>query len=771
MHDSRKTLLNVLIDNLFNVFNITTVILFVIFIINKSFLYLIPLTLSLMASIFSLVLDLKHYVLKPNDYQRMNVIIDGKEHEDSYSNLKVGSLVALYPNETINFVGEVKSGILFVDESPINGIKKIVRKQQGSPVVKGSIVVEGHGVVEVKELRRRFGKLTLVKQTKLTSRIKLLNLLFSFITLLVLVFAFIFDKLDINNVSKCAIASLPCLVNVILTIYLFVLSKQPKKDIKIFDHTFLSELSDIDVVCLDKTGTLTTGEYEIFKTIVLAQSSFTSISLDTNRAFDQVVSNIIKTTQEKGGYYSVLQKNFYYEVSKIIDAQSSINENGLYSAITVRGGSTYALGEVSNFELNNYESASSIISEYESAGYHVLLLTESKNPLKQGLIDGKCTAIGLIVLQETIRESAIDLIKFCLEKGKQVKVISGDRIATVSEITRKAGLENLNRATSVKLVPVEKIGLLVEGDVVFADATPSQKAFIVKELQKNGHRVAFIGDGDNDTQALKAANVAISLSSGTDSAIKCSHACVDKSFNLTESFINESKSFKNKMDNVVSILYSQVAFSCFYLLAFLIAKSINNAIYNPFEYNHLFVWTIFGIIAPVVVLLVDKNENITQKSFLRNFIASSLLLIVPVGILYILQLMQFNGVGFFALPSDANDLHETLITSQVVNNLSYLLLALLSLVIAYSHFTQFNRSKGIGFAAIVIFPVAYAILLALDINSLSPITQIDTQIITPVNYFVTGIIALGCSALYLLVLDIISIVKGENQNVKSKSKD
>ena len=76
-----------------------------------------------------------------------------------------------------------------------------------------------------------------------------------------------------------------------------------------------------------------------------------------------------------------------------------------------------------------------------------------------------------------------------------------------------------------------------------------------------------------------------------------------------------------------------------------------------------------------------------------------------------------------------------------------------------------------SFIAIIIFPVAYAILLALDINSLSPITQINTQIITPVNYFVTGIVALACSALYLLVLDIISIVKGENQNVKSKSKD
>ena len=771
MYDSRKTLLNVLIDDLVNVLNIATVTLLVIFILNKTYLFAIPLVLSLIASVFAFVLDVKKYLSSSRINQRLNILVDGREVEKSLSQLRIGDEVVLYSSETINFVGQVKSGVFFVSESTINGTTKIIKKTVGSSVVKGSVVVEGSGVVEVTELEKRIAKTTFVQKTRLTSRIKVLNFFFSSLTLIILIFGFILKEINLDNVSKCAVASIPCLANIVLTIYLFVLSKKPQPGIDIQDYTFLSELEDVDVVCLDKTGTLTTGEYEIFKTVILSQTSFSSISLDANRAFEQVVSNIIKTTKEKGGYYSTLQRQFVYDVSKIIEESSSIDQNGLYSAVTIKGGSTYALGEPDCFEFSNHESVSSVIQEYEASGYRVLVLIESKNPLKSGLIVGRSTAIGLIVLQETIRENIQHLIEYCLENGKQVKVISGDRIAIVSEITRKAGLDNSGRATSIKLVPFEKIGLLLEEDVVFADATPSQKAFIVKELQKNGHVVAFIGDGDNDTQALKTADVAISLASGTKSANRCAQASITDTFIITNNFVSEVKSFKSKLDNVTAILYSQAAFATFYLLTFVIAGIFNESLYNPFEYNHLLIWTIFGILIPSIVLLCERNNDYKQKSFFRNFVADIVLLIVPVLAMYVLQLLQYFSVGYFGLPSDLNDMHETLITSNVVNNLSYLSVIVLSLVIVYNHFTPFKKYRIISFLLIVLVPLVYAALLAFNFDQFSFITQIDTKELTPINYFVMGVAAVSCSATYLLVLDIISTVKGENQNVKSKSKD
>ena len=771
MHDSRKTLLNVLIDNLVNVFSIAIVILFIILVLNQSYFYLIPLALSLLASIFSLVLDVRHYLLSSRIHQRLNVLVDGKEVEKSLSSLKIGDHVVLYPGETINFVGEIIKGTVYVNESLINGTTKLVKKVPGSSVVNESTVSEGSGVIEVKELKNKRSKVTFANKTKLTKRIKLLNLVFSAMTLLIIGLTFIFDKDNLNNVSKCAITGTPYLLNIILTIYLYALSRKNNKGIKYYDSTFLSELNDVDVVCLDKTGTLTTGEFEIFKTVIISQSSVDSIALDPNRAFDQTISNILRTTKETGGYYKMLQEHYIYDVTKIITDSSSIRDNGLYSAISIKGGSTYALGEPENFEIVNLEAASSIMKEYETMGYRILMLVESKNPLKSGLIDGKCTAVGLIILQETIRESAKELIKYCLENGKQVKVISGDRIATVSEVCRKAGLENINKATSIKLIPFEKIGLLLEHDVVFADATPSQKAFIVKELQKNGHHVAFVGDGDNDTQALKAANVAISLSTGTESAIKCSHASVDDSFILTKAFVENSKVFKNKTDSLTAITYSQNAFTTFYLLVFMIASLVNKDIVNPFGYMQLLMWSLFGIIIPSIISLAEKANKPEDRSFFRNFVGNSVVLIVPVAILYILQLFQYNGLGFYGLPSDLNDMHETLITSSVVNNLSCLSIIVVSLVIAYNHFSPFNKNRTIAFVLLISLPIIYGVLLGFNIDTLSFITQIETSILTGINYFVMAVVTAICSALYLLVLDIIGTVKGENQNVKSKSKD
>ena len=771
MHDSRKTLLNVFIDNLVNVFNITTVILLIVLLINKSFAYAIPLALSLCASIVSLLLDLKRYVLTSKIEQRINVIVNGNEQEKPYSSLKTGQDVVLYPGERINFVGKVKSGIFFVDDSLINGTTKLVKKTTGSSVIKGEVVVEGSGVVEVTEIKTRFAKPTLVKETGLRKRIKLFNLAFSAIVLLVLVLTFIFDKNRLNDVVLCSISAIPYLLNIVIVIFLLIKAKNGDKDISIYDYSFLSELQDVDVVCLDKTGTLTTGKYEIFKTIIISQASFSTIALDPNRAFEQTISNIIKTTKETGGYYSTLQEHFIYDVSKIIEESSPLKKNGLYSAATVKGGSTYALGEVDSFELANLEAANSIISEYQATGYRVLVLVESKNPLKTGLIDGKPTAIGLIVLQETIRESAKELIEYCLKNGKQIKVISGDRIATTSEICRKAGLENIGRATSIKLVPSEKVALLLDQDVVFADATPSQKAFIVKELQKNGHKVAYIGNGDNDTQALKVADVAISLASGSPAAIKCSHASVNDSFKLTKAFIAEGRAFKRKMDAVTAIAYSQTAFVSVYLLVFLIASSFNKAIYNPFTYNHLLLWTIFGILLPIIVLLAEKDVEKKGKSFLRNFVASSVLLTSPIAIMFILQLMQYNGLGYFGLPSDLNEMHETLITSSTVNNLSYLSLTVMSLVIVYYHLSPFSKYRTISFVSIILIPVVYAVLLAFSVDGVSIITQIETKELNPINYFVMGVITVICSALYLLVLDIVSTIKGEGTDVKSKSRD
>lgn len=733
---------------------------------------MIPLCLSLLASLFQFALDVKHYLLTNRINQKVHVIKGQKTKEVDFHRLKVGEDVALYCGDIVHFVGKIKSGLIFVDESSINGTTALVKKGPGSSVVKGSVVVEGNAVCEVTELEKRSARRSHVQWTKTNNRVMLFNSIFSLLILAAISISFIYDKSNnadtLNNVSKASLVALPLLINVVFVVVNFVKGKNEVEKIKIIDKTFLNELSDIDVVCLDKTGTLTNGEYEVFKSVIISHTTFTAMSVDVERALEQTVSNIIRTTNETGGYFSALQEQFIYDVSKIIEDSSRLVDNGLYSAITIKGGKTYALGDPDNFDLLNSESSYNSINEYRALGYRVLLLVESKTPLNSGLIDGKSNGIAIIVLQEKIRENAKKLINYCLRHGKQVKIVSGDKIATVSEVARKSGLENSNRATSIKMMSFEKLDLLVEEDLVFADATPSQKAFIVHHLQQKGHKVLYIGDGDNDCAALKSADVAISMASGSGSANRCAHAIIDDDFDDFGELKIEANSQRGKMAHLLSMFYALNSFGTFYLLAFVIARFFDQNIVNPFEVQHLWLPMVFGLLIPLIIILAEPNkEKYRYKSFIRNFIGDSLVYIAPIGIIYIVQLIQHSSGQFLGIPSDLNDLHELLITSSVANNLSYLGVLVVSLIVVYNHLQPFDRYRGIGYIVTVTPCIIYAVLIAFSVDVLAVATQIDTSVLTGINFFAGGIIVVACASVYLLVLSIIQTVKGEVDDVKS----
>ena len=772
MHDSRKTFISVLLDNILNVFNLSVIVFLIIFIINKSYIYLIPLALSLVASFVRLLLDLKHYVIRSKTEKTIHVLVDGHEVERRLSKLKIGDHVVLYPQDRISFVGEVIKGFLFVDEKSITGRTDLIKKVEGSSVVKDSIVIQSSAVVEVKEIKERIAKKTTIQNTFANNLMKVFNIFLPLAALLFVLVAFIFDVVNgtnnVNNITKATLIAIPYLLNVILVVFEFIQNKRQLKGLEVLDSTFLSELQKVDTVCLDKTGTITSGEYEIFKTVVISQSAFNALSIDSGRGFEQLISNIIKTTKETGGYFSTLQENFVYDVTKIIEDFSPLSQNGLYSAITVRGGKTYALGEVDNFDLANSESASDFVNEYSAIGYKVLMVVESKNPLKSGLIDGKPMGIALIILQEKIRDNVKQLIEYCLAQNKMVKVISGDRIATVSEVCRKAGLENTNRATSVKLMPFEKLELLIEEDVVFADASPSQKAFIVKQLQNNGHKVLYIGDGDNDTQALKVANVAVSVEGESLSAKKCSHVCVNKEFSAFNELNKKSINHRTKLAHILSLALSQAAFGAIIGFAFFIASLINNAIYNPFDYIHLWIWVLFGVLVPSILIIAEPDQDECKKtSFFRNFILDTSLLLVVVGTIYVVQLLQYFRVGYYAIPSDMTETHDILITSKVANSLAYISLILCSAFIVYTHMAPFNKYRIISLASTFVIPFVYILLSALNVDTLSVVTQIDTSILVLGNYFAAFIITAICVALYRLIIGLFDIIKGDSKDVKN----
>ncbi|MBO4668014.1 MAG: hypothetical protein J5666_07840, partial [Bacilli bacterium] len=377
--------------------------------------------MALTSSIFRLVLNIKHYVIYRPFNWTCHVLVDGVETEKRFIKLKAGDQVCVYPREKINFTGIIRKGLVFVDESKIDGRTKAVKKVVGDTIKQGTIVINGNAVVEVVSLEKQICRPNKVQNTFIIRALKLFNDVFGGVVVLLILLTFIFNKENLHNTALGCVATLPFFMNILITIYLYIESKV-YHSFKSHDRTGIAYLSRVDTFCFDKTGTITDLHFEVFKALPLQASAFSSVSSDTARGMSQIVADVIKTTNENGGYYKALREYFIYDASKAVEHSSPVYDNGLYSLATFVGGKTYAIGNPDNFDLSNRESISGMINEYRALGYYVLLLVEAKNLSKTGLIEGKSTGIGLIVLQEKLNNNILQMIQNIHNNGGTIKV-------------------------------------------------------------------------------------------------------------------------------------------------------------------------------------------------------------------------------------------------------------------------------------------------------------------------------------------------------------
>ena len=510
---------------------------------------------------------------------------------------------------------------------------------------------------------------------------------------------------------------------------------------------------------------------EVFKIVPIQHTALSTISRDDNRAFSQIISDVVKGNNETEGYFAALRDYFFYDLSKVVEYSSPLSKNGLYSLASFKGGKIYAVGDIDNFDLSNKEAMVSAANEYIGLGYKVLLLVEAKNIAKTGLIEGKSNGIGLIVLQETVKENIKIMIENLYQNHCDIKVISGDTLLNTSEACRKAGIANSEKAVSISKMSFEQLELIIDQNVVFANASMSQKAFIVENLRKNGHKVAFVGDGDNDTQAMKAADLALAVNDSSESALMCSHLKMDDQFVYDEETILASKKQNSNAKGIMVLNLSQSIAMAVFGLVFTIFNLFKNIVINPFTFNHVIMWTIFGVLLPSLLLMFDRrNKEYSKGSFQRNLIVASFAFIIPILTIYAFQLINYYGLGFIAIKSDYNELHEMIITSQVANNLSLLVLIVVSMFVTFKNFQPLNTYRIIALLSIFIVPIIYFVLLGFSIDSLNKITGITTNMITPVQYFVGIAASVISGSLYLLILNIVEIIKGEYTYAKSKSR-
>lgn len=539
----------------------------------------------------------------------------------------------------------VLSGNAEVNESLLTGESDTVKKKKNDELLSGSIIVSGSVVCAisavgtdtyVNRLQTKLKKITKTKSELMKNiygLIKILSVVLV-IMLIIVVPVLIYKhnkwpevtiKEIVQTSGAVAVGVIPTglilLTSVTLAVSVIKLAKNKTLVQEMFS---LENLSRIDTICLDKTGTLTDGSMSVDEVILINKI----------KDFDGVMGTFLHALPDGNQTSIALSKRFHpinkYEISGV-SAFSSARKS---SSVTFKDGREFILGAPEYILKNTDKEYLSACRFKAAAGYRVLAFTE----------DG--VLIAIICLKDNIRKSAPSTIKYFNENGVDVKIISGDNPVTVSKIAQDCGVKNFNKIISMENVTIDQIPDIVESFTIFGRVTPEQKEAIVTALQAKGKKVAMTGDGVNDILALKKANASISFSNATDAAKKSSDVVLlDNDFGHLKEVVGQGRRVVNNIQRT-SILFLMK--TIFIILLTLTTIPTKKAITILNMENLYLIETCIVAIGGFLLSMENSNKPITstfKKNVYPKALISGTLLAIAGIIPIIVSIIANTGVN------------------------------------------------------------------------------------------------------------------------------
>lgn len=390
----------------------------------------------------------------------------------------------------------------------------------------------------------------------------------------------------------------------------------------------IETLARVDVICLDKTGTITEGAMELLDVVPYGEFS--------KSALDEALSNICYAFDDTNATMEAIQGHYSSRGVWSIQDKLEFSSSRKYSAVSFEDRGTFYIGAPEFVLKQDYEQYRDFLEKY--ADYRVLVVAYSKEKLKSEIL--KLNVLGIVLIQDKIRKEAPDTLKYFREQGVHVKIISGDNFKTVCSIAKRAGLSDV-KGMDATLLKEENIDEMLEKYDVFGRVTPEQKKKIVESLQRMGHTVAMTGDGVNDVLALKKADCSIAMASGSDAAKNVSQlVLLDSNFASMPKVVAEGRRTINNVERSASLLLIKTIFTCILVVICIFMKS--EYFYLPI---HLSLITTCTISIPSFVLALEPNHNRVRGNFMLKVVGKSLpaaLTVVFNVVMIVLFRNQFN---------------------------------------------------------------------------------------------------------------------------------
>ena len=646
------------------------------------------------------------------------VIRNGQQEKIASDDLVEEDIIILKTGNQIVADARIVEGSIFVNESLLTGEADEIEKNVDDKLLSGSFVVSGEAKVILEKVGKDSYISKLTEQAKLVDHgedsemLRALNKLLKWVSFIILPIAVILFTqnyfVNHNTLQTSVVAMVAAVIGMIpeglylLTTIALTLSsvKLARNQVLLHNMKSIESLARVDVLCVDKTGTITEPRMSVEQVFVSPSSNISEVKF-MSLLSDYISANTDDNDTMKAIREFMLAKgdlqNQMTGVKKIIPFSSKVK----YSAVCFENES-YLLGAPDIVLGKTYEKISSEINHLLEEGFRVLVLAGTKEKNYDQLNLG-AYALGYVVLANPIRENAKSTFNYFAEQGVNIKVISGDNPQTVSAVAKRAGITGAERFIDANLLKTkEDLDQAVESYTVFGRVTPDQKRRLVQALKRKDHTVAMTGDGVNDILAMKSADCSIAMASGSDAATQVAQVVLlDSDFGHMTQVVTEGRRVVNNVQRSAILFLVKNLFS--------IILAIISAIFvftYPLQASQLSLISLFTIGIPGFLLSLEENDKRIEKDFIKNVILKAL----PASLTEITAVLGvvIAGAAFKLTASEIS-------TSAVI------LLAVVGFMILTKISAPLNRFK----MGIIIFNIVGIIISGFMFNSLFSISKIS----------------------------------------------
>ena len=727
-----KTTKEIVVSNVFTYFNLIFLVITILLIMVGSFRNLTFLPIIIGNTVIGIVQEIraKKTLEKMSllNAPHADVIRNGSVKQISTEELVKDDVILLTAGKQICADAVVISGNIQVNESLLTGEADEVEKTEGSTLMSGSFVVSGECYARLEKVGNEsyISKLSLEAKSmggkEQSEMIRSINLIVKWVGIVIIPIGLILfwqsHFVNGESITKSVTSTVAAIIGMIpeglylLTTVALALStmKLARKKVLLHDMKSIETLARVDVLCVDKTGTITEPDMKL-KEIFLCKNSGadgtqTALTLDELKSLILDYANASvdnnATMLALKAYAADTLTNNTSALHRTAVSQQAFSSSLKYGSVTFSDG-TYLLGAPEFIMHEDFARIEEEIIPYADKGDRVLLFARYDGENVENGINGSVTPLGFVALANPIRENAVKTFEYFKSQGVAIKVISGDNPRTVSRIAIQAGIESAESFVDAATLDTEdKIADAVNKYTVFGRVTPKQKKQLVKALQAKGHTVAMTGDGVNDILAMKDADCSVAMASGSEAAAQAAQVVLlDSDFAHMPDVVYEGRRVVNNIQRSASLFLVKNIFSL--LLSMF---SVILMVTYPLEPAQVSLISMFTIGVPGFLLALEQNKDRIKGHFITNVMLKAL----PGGLTDVIAVGALVVCGEVFCISDAS-----------IGTIATLVLSVVGFMILFKISEPLNRMKY----AVIIGNIAGLVFSGFFLKKLFALTDLS----------------------------------------------